>query len=337
MNAAPLPQAHKGGVDILYYARDPGAANMIVAARAALEEQAICPLPLQILAYRLGTNPRDIVLGKTFALETFTAAGISASDWSKAVSGTARDASLRALLTELRPQLIITGTSDIDDDDDIALWRAADALDIPTCAIVDTSGNMAARFTDRSGAIVFPKQVLVPSAQARRAVIGLGARSRAVSVVGQLHLDRLRAESFFRDCSAANRLRVLWGAGIGDNVLLFASECGREMAAAGRPAPYDEVEVLRGLIGAIERGEVVAGIDTQTQPVLVVVRPHPRDAGGKYDGFHGHPKVRIAISGAGTPTEAILASDLVIGMNSMLLHEAKVLCRPIHSLTGASI
>lgn len=337
MSALPQPARRAGGVDILYYARDPGAANMIVAARAALEEQAICPLPLQIMAYRLGPTPRDIVLGKTFALDTFAAAGIPASDWSKAVSDSARDLSLRNLLQELSPGLVITGTSDIDDDDDIALWKAAEALEIPTCAIVDTAGNMASRFTDRTGAIVFPKQILVPSPQARRAVIGLGARSRSVSVVGQLHLDRLRAESFFRDCSAANRLRVLWGAGIGDNVLLFASECGREMAAAGRPAPYDEIQALQGLLDTIEHGGVIAGIDTETQPVLVVVRPHPRDAVGKYDAFEAHPKVRITVSSGGSPTEAILASDLVVGMNSMLLHEAKALCRPIHSLTGASI
>ncbi len=337
MSALPRPLPHPGSIDILYYARDPGAANMIVAARAALEEQAICPLPLQILAYRLGPNPRDIVLGKTFALETFAAAGIRASDWSRTISDTARDLSLRNLLLELGPQLIITGTSDIDDDDDIALWKAAEALEIPACAIVDTAGNMASRFTDRTGALVFPKQILVPSPQARRAVIGLGARSRSVSVVGQLHLDRLRAESFFRDCTAANRLRVLWGAGIGDNVLLFASECGREMTAAGRPAPYDEIQALENLLAAIERGETVAGIDTQTQPVLVVIRPHPRDSIGKYDRYEARPNVRVAVSSGGSPTEAILASDLVVGMNSMLLHEAKVLCRPVHSLTGATI
>ena len=112
---------------------------------------------------------------------------------------------------------------------------------------------------------------------------------------------------------------------------------GREMAALGRPAPYDEVETLDRLLTSIECGEVIGGIEAETRPTLVVVRPHPRDIADKFDAVIANRKARVIVSAAGTPSEAIMAADLSAGMYSMLLREAKALGRPVVSLVGIEI
>ncbi|WP_119417835.1 hypothetical protein [Desertibaculum subflavum] len=337
MSALPKLAAGPAAIDLLLYARDPGAANVVVAARAAMLGDAPCPLPLQVLAYRLGSRPRCAVFAKSYARNSFEAAGVDAVDWSSAVPAGGRDAAIHRLLTRHSPRAVLTGTSDIDDDDDIALWRAAARFGVPSYAVVDSPASIRARFTDRNGETCFPTEILAPTKAARDEIVALGARPGAVAVAGQIHLDRLRAEAFFRDTTAANRLRVHWGAGLGDSVILFASECGREMAAQGRPAPYDEVETLGRLLDFVERGDKIGAIETETRPTLVVVRPHPRDVAAKFDAVTANRKARVIVSAAGTPKEAIMAADLAAGMNSMLLHEAKALGRPVVSLVGIEI
>jgi hypothetical protein len=335
--APPRLFAGPAAVDLLLYARDPGAANVVIAARAAILGEAACPLPLQVLAYRLGAQPRMAAFAKAYARDGFAAAGLNAVDWSDAVGQPDRDAAILRLFARHTPRAVLTGTSDIDDDDDIALWRIAHRLGIPSYAVVDSPASIRTRFTDRDGRAFFPSEILVPTRAVRDEVVALGARPAAVTTVGQLHLERLRAEGFFRDEATANRLRAQWGAGPGDSVILFASECGREMAAQGRPAPYDEVAILGRLIDAIEQGDRIGGIDTATRPTLVVVRPHPRDTDGKFDAVIAGRRARVAVSAAGTAREAVTAADLATGMNSMLLHEAKALGRPVVSLVGIEI
>lgn len=337
MSALPKLAAGPAAVDLLLYARDPGAANVVIAARAAILGETACPRPLLLLVDRLGRRPRCAVFAKAYARDSFGEAGIDAVDWTSVVATDDRDAAIHRLLVRHSPRAVLTGTSDIDDDDDIALWRMAARFGIPSYAVVDSPASIRARFTDRDGEICFPTEILAPTQAARDEIIALGARPSSVAVAGQIHLDRLRAEAFFRDSTAANRLRVLWGAGLGDNVILFASECGREMAAQGRPSPYDEVETLGRLLDAVERGETIGHIETETRPTLVVVRPHPRDLAEKFDEVLAGRKARVIVSPAGTPSEAIMAADLVAGMNSMLLHEAKALGRPVVSLVGIEI
>ena len=53
------------------------AANVVIAARAAILGDASCPLPLQVLAYRLGAQPRKRVAGSKPAASNSCSTGIS--------------------------------------------------------------------------------------------------------------------------------------------------------------------------------------------------------------------------------------------------------------------
>ena len=170
-------------------------------------------------------------------------------------------------------------------------------------------------------------------------LVAAGLPQERIRIVGDLHHDRVRRLAAAHRTDDIAALRAQWGVGREVKVVLFASECAREMAAAGRPSPYDEVEMLERLARHVASGNIpdIGVIDPAH--TAIVVRPHPRDRAGKYDAIAARyvQQPRLTISAAGTPDLAIAAADLVAGMNSSLLYEAMELRRPVVSLSGHDI
>lgn len=304
-------------MSVLVFSRDPGAANHLVALIERLEhgtdDDAVAPARAL-----LGRGPFAIH-ARRYAHDVWRRAGIEAADWDSVARGRDADAVIDALAAEA----VLTGTSDIDEDTDCALWRAARAAHRPSVCIVDYPAGAAVRFRDGRGSVA-PDLVLVPDATCAADLAAAGVEAR-VHVTGDLHLARLAGAGPNEEARAARRRA--WGARPDDHVMLFASECGREMAVAGRPARYDELDMLR---------ELVARCATQSHAArtMIVVRPHPRDAAGKYDHVAAPAPLRLVVSAEGTAAEVIGAADEVVGMESTLLLEARALGRKTRSLTG---
>jgi hypothetical protein len=190
------------------------------------------------------------------------------------------------------------------------------------------------RFTAPNGQPVYPDRIHAPNDAIRRTFIAEGGPTARIDVVGELHLDRLRGAAAAG--TTADALRTRWGARPDDTVMLFASECGREMAAQGRPSPYDEIAHLDQLLAGLAAGVPVCGTRYDAGHVLVVIRPHPRDVPGKYAGHirenRNDEGPRVIVSDGAPPISAIAAADLVIGMDSTLLREADALGVPVVSL-----
>ena len=304
-------------MSVLVFSRDPGAANHLVALIEHLEhgtdDDAVAPARAL-----LGRGP-FAVHARRYAHEVWRRAGIEAADWDDVAQGRHAD----AVIDALAPEAVLTGTSDIDEETDCAIWRAARATHRPSVCIVDYPTGAAVRFRDRDGPVA-PDLVLVPDAACAADLAEAGVAAR-VHVTGDLHLARLSAQGQGTD--GRNALRRAWGAAEGDRVVLFASECGREMAVAGRAARYDEIAMLHALIA-----DCMARDDADR--TVIVVRPHPRDAAGKYDGIAALAPLRLVVSAEGAAPEAISAADEVVGMESTLLLEARALGRGARSLTG---
>lgn len=306
---------------ILVFSRDPGAANHLVALTALLRNGAApAEGPLASLRDTFGGHPFAIYARAT-ARDVWKRAGIDAVDWDS-VAGVD---DVAAVLERTAARAVVTGTSDVDETTDCALWRAARRAGLPSLAIVDHAAGAPYRFRDQSGNVA-PDIVLVPDDACRDAILGAGVPAERVRVVGDLHLVRVAHHRDMVTADAVARLRRLWGATDDDRVVLFASECRREMVASGRPSPYDEVDLLEKLIAAIAAGEgPTAAHISQPARTLLVVRPHPRDTAGKYDHLDRESQLRVRVSDAGAPEEAARAADLVVGMASTLLLEAHVL------------
>ena len=320
----------KNHMTVLVFARDPGAANHLVALIEMLREET--PISDKIRRV-MGPNclePRFEIYGRTYALSVWQRAGMAAKDWDETVG---KDASAEDVVSGTKPDIILTGTSDIDETTDCALWRAAARVGITSIAIVDHESSADFRFQDAGGP-VWPDHILVPDAKVADAVRATGAPDTSIIETGNLHIARTarRRDAISSDIIA--ELRSNWGAQANDRVVLFASECSREMAALGRSASYDEVALLAFLADELAEGGAVGPLANNPAETLLVVRHHPRDDRKKYAGITVQPPLRMTCSEAGSPEEAVLASDLVVGMQSSLLLEAAALGVPAHSLTG---
>lgn len=239
------------------------------------------------------------------------------------------------LIARTGARAVLTGTSDVDEPGDRALWRAARSGGLPSHAILDQKVNLDRRFMDGDGAPVHPDWLYVTDPDYAAALRGVGVPPARIRIVGDLHGARMRRRVEAVSPQEVASLRAAWGVADERCVVLFVSECGREMAAAGRPQAYDEVEEFECLLAAIEGGTHALPLTAPGSGVAVVVRPHPRDTRGKYDGVRGERPcgLVVRVSAEGEPEVALKAADVIVGMNSSLLHEARIVGRAAVSLT----
>ncbi len=274
-------------------------------------------------------SPKAIVVGKKYALDVWRIAGVSAENWDEICVPMAK------FLVDRNIGLVITGADDIDEPDTVHLWECAQKARIPVAVFLDNLINLEERFRNRDASLVAPDRVFALDYNSMQSLAAAGIPGDRILRTENLHLARL-ARVAEENADAREKLRVSWGANNATQVILFASENGREMAALGRHAPYDEHAVLQCLLKDLAELRPVKQIDPTRGPVLLVIRPHPRDAAGKYDSYASVTKPTLKISNEGTGLEAILAADLVVGMESALLFEAKALGLPALSLVAQS-
>lgn len=321
---------------IVVFSRDPGATQRLVALIDALRSDGAAQEPEGLARLRAEAAPHLSVM-RVFARlpgETmWSEAGYSPERWSGR-----DDESAEQLLRDTNAGLLMTGTSDIDEPTDRALWRAARKAGITSHTILDQRVNLAQRFLDADGSVTYPDWIYVRDDVDAQSLCQAGVTA-PVRIAGDLHLRRLARRIEAISDEAVLSLRREWGVERGRRVIVFASECGREMAAMGRTTPYDEIDQLERLVAGLEAQRHPAGADARPNEIVLVVRPHPRDAAGKYSAFDGmRPSgLRVCVSAAGTSELAIKASDLIVGMNSSMLHDAAGIGRPVLSLTGAPI
>ena len=327
------------GTRILLVSRDPGGTNQVIACRAALSGIAQTPRQRDI-AGRLRTilglaadeTPDFAIAAKEHALarwRALDAAPIELPDAPDAKGGRAHAANL---LTRLAPGLVVTATSDQDCATEKCFWQAAADAAIPCFALSTHPANIPSRFRFDDGTPVWPTRILVDADGAAAELRTNGVPADRIVVLGDLHLTALEATTS-PDVADRAALRTAWGASGKDRVVLFVSECVREMAAvAGRPAPFDERACLARLLEDIAAGHIPTFGAVDPDRTLVVVRPHPKDGSAKYAAELAGARVRTLHSAAGSPIDALHAADVVVGMESTMLYEAKALRYPVVSL-----
>lgn len=321
----------------LFFARDPGPANQVAAAWHLCAE--IGPLvPEGAEKFRADLAPfasARFALARGPAVSALARAGIPSESIETGFGApgprAAREAAAAAFLRARGVGAVVTGTSDVDEDLDRVLWAAARLAGIESHVFLDHPANLAARFREASGQFLFPDKLYAPDERYRAVLAEAGVNFPDLRIAGTIHENRLaagRTATF----AARGQLRALWGATDSDHVVLFASECGREMEAVGRKAPYDEIIELTKYAESLARS-------SEGAKAILVVRPHPRDVAGKYDAWNraAPAALRRVVSAAGAPAEAILAADLVVGMDSTMLREARVLGRAYLSVVGAAL
>ncbi len=292
---------------IVAYARDPGSANMTIAACAALAA----------LQARDDLGPARALFGlverETPAFDIY-AGGPAHAAWTRAGAMPRDPADVFGALPAAAG--LVTGLDDVDDPIPRPLWRRARELGVPSAAFCDNNINLGIRLKDGLGPIA-PDLVFALGDAAREEIVKAGVSRDRVPVIANLHLDALAARP--RDHAALRAsMRERWGIDPAASVWLYAGVVRRELHGLREIGREDEVEALRALS---------AKLDARGDPNLwLVIRPHPRDSAGKYSGMRAS-RVGMLESNAGTSIEALLGADVVVSLSEAILDEARVLGR----------
>lgn len=324
---------------VLVFSRDPAPTNLLIALIERLRQQAQPGEAegLKRLREVAGLDADFVVQTRRSSAQLWAAAGMQADVWEGSDAAAAA-----ALVRSAGADTVLTGTSDSDEFGNQLLWSAAKESGLQSHVVLDHPGALDSRFRLQNGMRILPDRIYVPDEIFRSRVEGEGFPADKIEILGDLNLERLRARAKTRTEDEKLSLRRAWGAAAGDNVVLFVSECMREMKALGLRSlayDYDEVELLRHLLLTLSAGKLPDGRAANPKGVRVVIRPHPRDKPGKYNAAiasHGEQPSAL-VSSEGDADLAIAAADLVVGMTSSLLFEAKALKYPVHSLLGLDL
>lgn len=307
---------------ILFISRDPGGTNQLVALRDILMGQR-CDNRTNLFArLDLSATPDVTVIAKDFANIIWQQNDIAVEVWPNIES----EADIALYLAGFNPDQIITSTCHVDDRTEQVVWRMARQLGIKTTAFLDSSLNTGLRFKDDLGQTVLPDRVSLIDEKAAASLQSLGLVADAIFMSGDLYRAYVRAKAKEKGNVTA-RLRSDWGGKDGEYLILFASDYIREMQAMGVDFEITEFDCLACLLDLLNSGDIAKYLENSRPPYRLVIRPHPKDTPGKYDDYprRGMENLTILIDGNGASTDAVLSADIVAGLGSSLLNEARAL------------
>jgi hypothetical protein len=287
--------------NILFAARDPGAAN-VVAVFASRWRAAGHQHGLEVWSL-----PRA-----TPVFERHGLASLEFPDWD--------EADLQQRWRRRPPDAVVTGTSHYQPFEP-TLWRLAARQGIPSLAILDSWVNLAMRFSQGRPDFVGAVDTGQVADLAR-----LGFSTDRVLLAGHPFLrDLLRSRS--------QRAPVEPRAASASVRLLFVSEPIAQDVAAGRNPPFgfDQIDVFQLLDQA---ATIAADVDRR---VTIGVRLHPYEDPARLLARMRerppHPHVEVRVIAQQEPAHHSLEwADLVTGIGSMLLLEAIAFGRPVLSV-----
>jgi len=228
---------------------------------------------------------------------------------------------IEKILNENYPAILITGTSFNGVDLEIKFIRVAQKLAIPTLAILDFWSNYSLRFCDRQeGLLYIPDKIAIMDEIAWSEMIAEGFQPNALIVTGQPAFDGLAEFKLNFDAGKRRKIRHFFKIHASELMVVFVSQpfssvCGEDESNPRFPG-YTEKTVLISLITTLE----MLSQDCK-RDIALIIRPHPSEKPDSYDKITSNV-IRIIASPDGDPREIMMASDLVVGMNTELLVEA---------------
>ena len=299
--------------DILLFAEDPGAANFLIPVYSCLLENG---LTVKVLVAGIAEE----YFGKSnIPYETICSQNKAAD-----------------IFDQINPKVLITGTACNPDTMGLLMIDVAKKRGILSISVVDAIMNAELRFCGRTENCMayVPDWVLVPEEGIKREFVGLGISKDRILVCGHPHYDYLleKKKLFDSQNTSVIRAKQLPEAPPEQKVVVFACEGSVRIS----PINQEELAVytFRGRGFARGRTEIVMEefLDALTsmghQPYLIL-RIHPKDCMEDYALYLSEFDL---VSQGGDPLELLYASDLVVGMTSMLLQEAVVLGVPVLSI-----
>ncbi|MCI8449492.1 MAG: hypothetical protein HFH30_14140 [Eubacterium sp.] len=303
--------------DILFFARDPAGANVILPVYNRLKNK-----------YSTQVFAKDYAW-KRLSKELGHKAGNISDEYK---NGTYEEILL--FLQERDIDLVVTATS-LDDYTERYLWKAAERLHIKAFAILDQWINLGIRFSqydykhreqyEKNHSHTFlPYRILAMDELAKKRLIGEGVPEKKIIITGQPHFDTV-LERYESAHEAYDReyYNIVF---VSEPILKDYDSGDMQHLYLG----YNEITIFTALYRQITRI-----LPEMKKNVRLIIRPHPREEAEKWNACQAeYSSSRIeAVCDRDTDSFSVLkAADLVCGMSSMFLLEAVICEKPIMSI-----
>ena len=278
------------------------------------------------------------VVAKDYAVRSWRGSGIEPIDISSVSDSDDISDFVQKLIRDINPNVVLTATTDVDDRTDVVFWQKCREMNVPVAALVDHRVNINARFFDKNSSAVYPDVIFVIDEHVRSQLLDNDVAPQQVQIIGDIHLSWLASRKVDEESQFKVRaLREKWGAESSDVVLLFVSECLREMRMLGAgDTCYDELYSLESLLSQLLETATLDNQVLDLNHVTLVIRPHPKDTDGKYAPYASnrnmkYNELKVIVDNDNSAEIAILASDIIVGMDSTMLGEAMALGKPVYS------
>lgn len=245
------------------------------------------------------------------------------------------------LLSRISPNCLLIGTAENPDTLGLRLIVEARSANIPSVAFIDACMNSAYRFcgsTNNPLAYV-ADWLLVPDDWTLRSFVDLGFSAERIVICGHPQYDniRARAKEWERAGGVSTmRQRIFPSVPKGEKIITFISEGEHRFnllpKATFAKFGFQGRGVDKGRTKIVLEEVLDAAKECSRRP-YVVFRAHPTE---EIDGYIQYCEEISYFSSDESPLELIYASDLVVGMTSILLLEAALLGRPTLSVLTQS-
>ncbi len=238
-------------------------------------------------------------------------------------------------LAGIAPFLIITDTINLsrvsDGTDCRYIWASARACSIPTIAYVDCWWGYSERFLlpGETVAPVLPNRIAVIDAHVREELIKRDFSAEKIIVLGSPHFGRLVELPKKNNQYENQRIRAKYSIGQDAPLLLFVSQPVEKTFGSDAVWGYTEKTTLRDLLETLLR--FPASLTTNLV-LLILLHPEEEEEELKQISVGENSGIDIRFIRENEPYKLIMASDLVLGMSSILLAESVVLQRPVLSI-----
>lgn len=311
-------QGFPPGVDLLFYAEDPGAANFIVHLPAACRQRGFSC---------------SVIAGYT-ASKLFSESGTPFEEISS--FPTVRDA-----LEHYDPRVVIVGTSEDPRSPGLALVEEARRAGIPSIGAVDAFMNAAFRFRGQTeDPLAFaPDYILVPDPWTEEEFVNIGFQEDHIVVCGHPHYDFVRQRAESLKTLGRDRVRAsLFPDRARDRIIaIFAAETSTGL----NPEQFlkSNEYTLRGRGGSFKRTDIVLeefldALSNEPGRPYLVLRLHPKN---KMEEFAPYIAQFDQVSREESALEMVFASDCVFGITTMLLLEAALMERHTFSIVPREV
>lgn len=305
--------------DILFFVEDPGAANFVAPLIPALQKEMFNVKTLADGIARDYLSKYEIAFESNDAKETAD-----------------------QILDQYKPKLLVVGTAENPDTFGLKLVEKARSQRIKSVGVIDARMNTEHRFRGRTdNALSYaPDYILVPDEWTKDSFIKLGYPKDNISVSGNPHYDYVFEEANRMRNEGRSKIRdkIFPDANSNKLIITFVSEGSQRTIPRSYMQTYNNNYNFKGRGSSIGRTEIAIeeildAIRPSRQTFYLVLRLHPKDDPSD---FLIYMNEFDYFSQKENPLETVYASDLVIGMTSMLLLEAAQMSVPVLSIIPKS-